>query len=886
MTSKKSEDVSNEPSGNGSTTNNITAPVMTSTTAITSGPAPASSVAQGSPANTTSAASTTVIGSNSSPVHSPPSSPAPPSTSTSNPTSTSYPNHSPLSPAYRKTTTTVVTSSDDMNMNISVVPPSTTTSAATATSIATNTSAPSTGPSTRTSTSISTTNLPSVPMLEPGTPTDASSSIAASSTTDAGVVLGVRALELQQEEFERRRAATITISNKKGKDSSSSTTTPSKQIHSSSVPRSNPFDDTPPHVQYHPYGIRGQQPMTHRQDLSSLGSSVGNSYMMPHNSEGVPTTVHLTNMMQDEDSATERGSSASATTGGGVIKRLTRANSIGKFLRTPLKHTEKIRKSLTERFDKDRFDKEPGPSTNAKANWNDRNDDNDPQQKGAQQQGQLDSSTQQPNGEKAQHKQALIYGYLFKLGRHGKWQRRWFETDGEVLTYYKSRKRTKPLATLDLSRVGTISTDPSDPAGCTFSIEVASRLYFLSADRQDVALDWVISLNRVKEARMQIGGLKLVDSQAGMGTSKIVVDSRDGENDEDTRWRSESDEAQARVVMTMSRQRTKGYGRDEFADDLQNILKTEDTTTATREANATGTASVPTTISPISKDTSLIESFQSNVVRSINKTGGVGFSGHTLFDNFTTIRTSTPSSQHPQTRHSVPQQPHPIRNPVMVRWNKQRSSLQNWSRRLSRWAKRMTLLRCVVQNDTVHLQHSGTDTNGTGGGNNGDGQPLSSTQRPIDLLNPEYEAENNPTYNSGNLIDLDDLYASYSSTHQPQNQQTQAQTKNTRSGLQQITEAASSDTTMNAAILPQKSNEGIDYSHSTFQVKEIGSSGTTNRKRTTREVEDHTQPIHEAHKSNANNAHEDVIGGSSVQSTESPAVALIEDGDESSGVIA
>lgn len=48
---------------------------------------------------------------------------------------------------------------------------------------------------------------------------------------------------------------------------------------------------------------------------------------------------------------------------------------------------------------------------------------------------------------------ALICGYLQKLGRNGKWQMRWFETDGECLSYYKSSKRTKLLATLDLEKV-------------------------------------------------------------------------------------------------------------------------------------------------------------------------------------------------------------------------------------------------------------------------------------------------------------------------------------------------------------------------------------------------------------------------------------------------
>ena len=48
---------------------------------------------------------------------------------------------------------------------------------------------------------------------------------------------------------------------------------------------------------------------------------------------------------------------------------------------------------------------------------------------------------------------AIICGYLHKLGRNGKWQSRWFETDGECLSYYKSSKRVKLLATLDLEKV-------------------------------------------------------------------------------------------------------------------------------------------------------------------------------------------------------------------------------------------------------------------------------------------------------------------------------------------------------------------------------------------------------------------------------------------------
>lgn len=105
---------------------------------------------------------------------------------------------------------------------------------------------------------------------------------------------------------------------------------------------------------------------------------------------------------------------------------------------------------------------------------------------------------------------ALIYGYLQKLGRNGKWQTRWFETDGECLTYYKSIKRTKLLATLDLAKVGSIVINREDPTGHSFSINISERMYHLRADSKAACKDWVITLNRVKEARMQEGNVKLV----------------------------------------------------------------------------------------------------------------------------------------------------------------------------------------------------------------------------------------------------------------------------------------------------------------------------------------------------------------------------------------
>mmetsp|Transcript_8389 Transcript_8389/g.20730 ORF Transcript_8389/g.20730 Transcript_8389/m.20730 type:complete len:501 (-) Transcript_8389:558-2060(-) len=104
----------------------------------------------------------------------------------------------------------------------------------------------------------------------------------------------------------------------------------------------------------------------------------------------------------------------------------------------------------------------------------------------------------------------LIYGYLQKLNRNGKWQTRWFETDGECLTYFKSSKRIKLLASLDLAKVGSITVNTEDENGCGFTISIAKRPYHLRADSKTAMNDWVITLNRVKEARMQEGNVKLV----------------------------------------------------------------------------------------------------------------------------------------------------------------------------------------------------------------------------------------------------------------------------------------------------------------------------------------------------------------------------------------
>ena len=50
-----------------------------------------------------------------------------------------------------------------------------------------------------------------------------------------------------------------------------------------------------------------------------------------------------------------------------------------------------------------------------------------------------------------------ISGFLLKKDKDGAWQRRFFETQGTYLTYYKSKKKSKLLAALNLAEVDDIS---------------------------------------------------------------------------------------------------------------------------------------------------------------------------------------------------------------------------------------------------------------------------------------------------------------------------------------------------------------------------------------------------------------------------------------------
>jgi hypothetical protein len=112
-------------------------------------------------------------------------------------------------------------------------------------------------------------------------------------------------------------------------------------------------------------------------------------------------------------------------------------------------------------------------------------------------------------------------GYLYKMTRDGRWQRRWFETNGVFLTYYKSRKREKLLAALSLPQVGQIDLKQYGPheekKPGTFTMELQSRVYTLRARNDEEAMLWIKVLRKLKASKPEDVATTLSPMSMAMG---------------------------------------------------------------------------------------------------------------------------------------------------------------------------------------------------------------------------------------------------------------------------------------------------------------------------------------------------------------------------------
>ena len=93
--------------------------------------------------------------------------------------------------------------------------------------------------------------------------------------------------------------------------------------------------------------------------------------------------------------------------------------------------------------------------------------------------------------------------------------------------------------------MGEIAIDQTDPDQSTFTIQVSNRPYFLRAEDKTQCNDWVITLNRAREARMNVGNIQL----AAPNTTNP---------DDPHRSQAGSDEFQSHIVISALRPRTHG----------------------------------------------------------------------------------------------------------------------------------------------------------------------------------------------------------------------------------------------------------------------------------------------------------------------------------------
>lgn len=148
--------------------------------------------------------------------------------------------------------------------------------------------------------------------------------------------------------------------------------------------------------------------------------------------------------------------------------------------------------------------------------------------------------------EATQSDDSSISGYLYKRSRDERWQKRWFETNGVYLTYYKSRKTEKLLAALSLPQVGEIriinaDEDPEKLEGL-FCLELNTRIYTLRAKTNAEAELWVRMLSKLRIDGIQASSNPVmtgVPSSASVTSEASGTTNNPGSSNNNTAGKSE-----------------------------------------------------------------------------------------------------------------------------------------------------------------------------------------------------------------------------------------------------------------------------------------------------------------------------------------------------------
>ena len=116
---------------------------------------------------------------------------------------------------------------------------------------------------------------------------------------------------------------------------------------------------------------------------------------------------------------------------------------------------------------------------------------------------------------------------------------------------------------------------------CSFTIQVLGRLYHLRAENKVSCTDWVITLNRIKEARMHQGNVKLVgyhQQQQQQQQQPTPVDLLD----------QPENIVAPRVVVVSNRQRTRAVAETQ---DFDQLYRENGTTMVANDMEGLGAAS-------------------------------------------------------------------------------------------------------------------------------------------------------------------------------------------------------------------------------------------------------------------------------------------------------
>ena len=137
-----------------------------------------------------------------------------------------------------------------------------------------------------------------------------------------------------------------------------------------------------------------------------------------------------------------------------------------------------------------------------------------------------EAGSEQNSSNPSQQSALMMCGYLMKRSTKGDWHKRYFETSGNHLVYYKNIKMQKMLAAIALRQVGMIKmladSEARGPvrraqAGCLFSLDLQDRQLVLRADSLQSAEKWVACLTAIRDGRegvLRAGGSDILGSMS------------------------------------------------------------------------------------------------------------------------------------------------------------------------------------------------------------------------------------------------------------------------------------------------------------------------------------------------------------------------------------